>query len=182
MAPKTRYARNGETNIAYQVVGRGGIDLVAGLGWVSNLDAFWEEPRFARFVEHLATFARVILYDKRGTGLSDHVPLNQPQTLDDRVEDLRAVVEAAGALRANLFDISAGGAIAALFAARYPDLTDKLIVFSGFARRRATDDYPWGRTLDVERDLAVRPWGSLTEASNPLPSTATDPAFETWWA
>jgi pimeloyl-ACP methyl ester carboxylesterase/DNA-binding CsgD family transcriptional regulator len=181
MPPETRYARNGETNIAYQVIGRGGIDLVAGLGWVSHLDAFWEEPRFARFVDRLATFARVILYDKRGTGLSDQFPLDQPQTLDERVEDLRVVIEAVGVTRASLFDISAGGAVAALFAARYPELTDRLIIFAGFARRQSTDDYPWGRSAEIERALAQQPWGSLPHARTP-PGTAADPAFDAWWA
>ena len=181
MPPETRYARNGEINIAYQVIGRGGIDLVAGLGWVSNLDAFWEEPRFARFVERLAGFARVILYDKRGTGLSDQIPLDHPQTLDERVEDLRVVIEAAGATRVSLFDISAGGAVAAQFAARYPELTDRLIIFAGFARRRSTDDYPWGRTAEIESALLQQPWGSLAHVSAPS-SAAADTAFEAWWA
>lgn len=182
MPPETRYARSGDTNIAYQVVGRGGNDLVVGLGWVSNLDAFWEEPRFARFVERLSTFARVILYDKRGTGLSDSIPLDRTHSLRDRVDDVKAVLDAVGSSRAALFDISAGGAIAALFAATYPELTTNLILFASFARRRSSDDYPWGRTADAEAELLERPWGSLAQADTPMPSSAADPEFAQWWA
>jgi pimeloyl-ACP methyl ester carboxylesterase/DNA-binding CsgD family transcriptional regulator len=181
MPPETRYARSGEISIAHQIVGRGPIDLVFGLGGVSNLDAFWEEPRFARFVERLAAFARVILYDKRGTGLSDAVALEEPGRLDDRVADLRAVMRAAGCTSAALFDISAGGAIAARFAAVHPELVDKLIIFAGFARRRSSSDYPWGRTEEAEAELLAGPWGSLARVETALPSVADDLAFQRWW-
>src|SRR5574342_1265622 len=102
MPLETKYARSGEVNIAYQIVGDGSRDLVFVMGWVSHLDYFWQEPTFARFLRRLASFARLILFDKRGTGLSDRVPLNELPTLEQRMDDVRAVMEATGCDRAVL--------------------------------------------------------------------------------
>ena len=119
--PPTRYARSGDISIAYQVLGEGSIDLVFVMGWVSHLDYFWREPSFARFLTRLASFSRLILFDKRGTGLSDRV--NDLPTLEQRMDDVRAVMEAAGSERAVLMGVSEGGPLCSLFATTYPTRT-----------------------------------------------------------
>ena len=119
--PLTRYARSGDVNIAYQVLGDGPLDLVFVMGWVSHLEYFWTEPSFARFLRRLSSFSRLILFDKRGTGLSDRVPLDGLPTLEQRMDDVRAVMDAVGSRRAALCGVSEGGAMAALFAATYPN-------------------------------------------------------------
>ena len=119
--PPTRYARSGDISIAYQVLGEGPIDLVFVMGWVSHLDYFWREPSFARFLTRLASFSRLILFDKRGTGLSDRV--NDLPTLEQRMDDVRAVMEAVGSERAALMGVSEGGPLCSLFAATYPERT-----------------------------------------------------------
>src|SRR5918999_208362 len=124
MQPVTQYARSGDAHIAYQVIGEGPFDVVFVPGFISNLDHLWEEPRRARFFERLASYSRLILFDKRGTGLSDRV--GGIPGLEQRMDDVRAVMDAAGSERAALFGISEGGAMAMLFAATYPDRTRAL--------------------------------------------------------
>src|SRR5262245_4948883 len=141
---ETRYARSGDVSVAYQVVGDGALDLVFVMGWVSHLDYFWAEPSFARFLRRLASFSRLILFDKRGTGLSDRVPA--VPTLEERMDDVRAVMDAAGSPRAALLGVSEGGAMCALFAATYPERTSSLILVGAFPRRLWAADFPWGRT------------------------------------
>ena len=123
MTPKTQYSRSGDTHIAYQVVGEGLFDLVQVPGWVSHVELAWEEPTVARFLERLSSFARLIWFDKRGTGLSDRVPNGQLPTLEERMDDLTAVMDAVGSQRAALFGFSEGGNLDALFAAMHPDRT-----------------------------------------------------------
>ena len=144
--PETRYAKSGDVNIAYQVVGSGPRDLVIVPGRVSNIDAFWEEPSFARLLTRLASFTRLIIFDKRGTGLSDRNS-NSP-SLEVRMDDVRAVMDAAGSSRAALFGYSEGGPMCALFAATYPDRATALIMGGSYARRITAPDYPWGVTAD----------------------------------
>jgi pimeloyl-ACP methyl ester carboxylesterase/DNA-binding CsgD family transcriptional regulator len=183
MLRETRYARSEGVNIAYQVVGHGPIDLVLGLGWVSHLDYLWDEPRFARFVERLATFSRVILFDKRGTGLSDPVPPGELPTLEQRMDDIRAVLEAVGTRRAALFGISESAAMCALFAASCPECTSALITFNGYARRLRAPDYPWGPTLKERQafyDQIDQKWGTAIELDTFLPGIADD-VSRTWW-
>src|SRR5262245_36689357 len=115
--PETMYARSGDVNIAYQVIGDAPLDLVFVMGWVSHLEYFWREPSFARFLSRLASFSRLILLDKRGTGLSDRVPINQLPTLEQRMDDVRAVMDAVGSERAALCGVSEGGPMCSLFAA-----------------------------------------------------------------
>jgi pimeloyl-ACP methyl ester carboxylesterase len=115
--PVTRYAKSGEVNIAYQVTGKGPLDLIYVPGWVSNVEYAWEEPSYARFLRRLASFSRLILFDKRGTGLSDRVPAKKLPTLEQRMDDLRAVLDAAGSERAAIFSISEGAGLSILFAA-----------------------------------------------------------------
>ena len=142
MKPETCYARSGDVNIAYQVVGEGPLDLVLVPGWMSNIEVFWEEPLAARFFERLASFSRLILFDKRGTGLSDRVA--DVPNLETRMDDVRAVLDAVGSSRAALLGYSEGGPMCALFAATYPDRTAALIMIGSYARRIWAPDYPWG--------------------------------------
>src|SRR5438874_12379472 len=125
LVPNTQYAKSGEVNIAYQVVGDGPFDLVFVPGFVSHLDLQWADPRIARFLDKLASFSRLIMFDKRGTGLSD--PVAGPAPLEDRMDDVRAVMDAAGSERAALFGLSEGGPMSVLFATTYPERTSALI-------------------------------------------------------
>jgi pimeloyl-ACP methyl ester carboxylesterase len=163
--PETRYARSGDLNIAYQVTGEGPRDLVYVPGWVSNVEMMWEEPALARFLERLASFSRLILFDKRGTGLSDRVSNDELPTLEERMDDVRAVLEAVGSDRAALFGHSEGGNMCLLFAATYPERTVALITLGCFAKRRDPgDDYPWAPTAENREESVAdveRNWGHL---------------------
>jgi pimeloyl-ACP methyl ester carboxylesterase len=178
--PETRYAKSGDVNIAYQVVGEGPIDLLYVPGWVSHVEESWEEPSLASFLSRLASFSRLILFDKRGTGLSDRVPEHELPTLEQRMDDVRAVLEAAGSERAALFGYSEGGPMCTLFAATYPERTQSLVLYGSFAKRLAAPDYPWGKD-PVERDdeyvFVEREWGQVKELSHYAPSRADDEAF-----
>src|SRR5215211_697792 len=121
--PETRYAKSGELNIAYQVVGDSPLDLIYVPGWISNVELNWEEPSHAHVLERLSSFSRLILFDKRGTGLSDPVPLDRLPTLEERMDDVRAVLDAVGSERTAVFGFSEGGVMSALFAATYPERT-----------------------------------------------------------
>jgi pimeloyl-ACP methyl ester carboxylesterase len=126
MTPETRYAKSGDVHIAYQVVGDGPIDLVFVPGWITHLELAWEDPLEAAFLRRLASFLRLILFDKRGTGLSDRVPVNELPILEERMDDVRAVMDAAGSERAALLGVSEGGPLSSLFAATYPERTEPL--------------------------------------------------------
>jgi class 3 adenylate cyclase len=159
--PHVRYAKNGDVHIAYQVVGDGPIDLLVVPGFVSHLECTWEQPAAARFTERLAAFCRLIVFDKRGTGLSDRgvgVP-----SLEVRMDDIRAVMDAVGSERAALFGASEGGLLATLFAATHPDRVASLILFGAMAKFTKSDDYPWGFDTDM-LDMAVQAleayWGT----------------------
>src|SRR6266542_1688223 len=121
--PETKWAKSGDFHIAYQAIGTGPPDLVFMPGWISHIEHMWEEPRMARFLGRLASFARLIVLDKRGTGLSDPVPLDRLPTLEERMDDVRAVMDAVGSERAAVFGFSEGGVMSALFAATYPERT-----------------------------------------------------------
>src|SRR5712691_4823734 len=137
-----RYARSGDVNIAYQVVGDGPIDLVLVLGWVSHLAYVWELPAMAAFLKRLASFSRLILFDKRGCGMSDRVhPL---PSLEQRMDDVRAVLDAVGSTRAALLGISEGGVMSALFAATYPERVAGLIIDGSYPSALRRPGYPWG--------------------------------------
>ncbi len=161
MPPETRYAQSGDVNIAYQVVGDGPIDLVFVPGFVSHLDLQWAEPRIARFLEKLASFSRLILFDKRGTGLSD--PVAGPAPLEDRMDDVRAVMDAAGSERAALFGLSEGGPMSVLFAATYPERTRALVLCGTTPTGNLDpDDNPGGqRWVDLFQSAraAAEHWG-----------------------
>jgi pimeloyl-ACP methyl ester carboxylesterase/class 3 adenylate cyclase len=181
--PKTRYARSGETQIAYQVMGEGPIDLVYVPGWLSHVEYAWDEPQLARFYRRLASFSRLILFDKRGTGLSDQT--TDLPTLEQRMDDVRAVMEAVGSERAVVFGTSEGGNMALLFAATYPERTIALITFGVFARRVWAADYPWAPTPEVRQklyDAIEREWGGPIAIDDLAPSLAHDEQFREWWA
>ena len=153
VVPETRYAKSGDLNIVYQVSGNGPIDLVFVPGYVTHLELHWEIPSFAPFLEYLSSFTRLIRLDKRGTGMSDRV--SGAPTLEARMDDVRAVMDAVGCERAAFYGLSEGAAMALLFAATYPDRTAALVVRSAFPRRMWAPDYPWGRTEEeYEREVA----------------------------
>jgi pimeloyl-ACP methyl ester carboxylesterase len=180
-----RYAKNGNVHIAYRVVGNGPLDLVVVPGWVSHLEAHWENPLVWRFAERLASFSRLILFDKRGTGLSDPVSEEHLPTLEMRMEDLHAVLDAVGSKRAALFGISEGGAMSALFAATYPDKTSALVMSGCYAKWIKDPDYPWAPTRE-EHEAAFAAyeenWGTPIGFKNIAPSAANDESCRTWWA
>ncbi|MEQ1826131.1 MAG: alpha/beta fold hydrolase [Pirellula sp.] len=183
--PEVRYARSGDVNIAYQVLGSGEIDMVFVMGWVSHLDWFWKEPSFARFLKRLSSVARLILFDKRGTGLSDRVEHDQLPTLEQRMEDVHAVMDAVGSEKAVLCGVSEGGPMCSLFAASYPHRTLALVMIGSYARRIQTDGYPWGPTPEQHLTFLEeirRGWGGPVGIEQRAPSAASDPAFRSWWA
>lgn len=140
--PETRYAKSGDVYIAYQVVGEGPLDLVFVPGFVSHLEASWQSPGRAKFFRRLASFSRLILFDKRGTGLSDRT--SQIFTLEQRMEDVRAVMDTVGCERAALFGISEGGPMSILFAGTYPARTTALVMYGAYAKRAWAEDHPFG--------------------------------------
>lgn len=183
--PETMYARSGDVNIAYQVVGDAPLDLVFVMGWVSHLEYCWREPSFARFLLRLASFSRLILFDKRGTGLSDRVPIKQLPTLEQRMDDVRAVMNAVGSERAALCGVSEGGPMCSLFAATYPEKTLALVMIGTYAKRIRDVDYPWGPTLEQREqffEVMRQQWGGPVGIEERAPTEAHDPKFREWWA
>ena len=183
--PETMYTRSGDVNIAYQVVGDAPLDLVFVMGWVSHLEYCWREPSFARFLLRLASFSRLILFDKRGTGLSDRVPIKQLPTLEQRMDDVRAVMNAVGSERAALCGVSEGGPMCSLFAATYPEKTLALVMIGTYAKRIREVDYPWGPTLEQREqffEVMRQQWGGPVGIEERAPTEAHDPKFREWWA
>jgi pimeloyl-ACP methyl ester carboxylesterase len=181
--PVTRYALSGDVHIAYQAVGSGPTDLVYVPGWVSNIDVMWDDPGLARFLHRLASFSRLIVFDKRGTGLSDGVELHALPTLETRMDDVRAVMDAVGSQRATLFGHSDGGNMCLLFAATYPQRTDGLILTGSYARRIRSDAYPWAPTEDERRreiEEVERAWPRGMPVEVMAPSRIDDPVFLRW--
>jgi pimeloyl-ACP methyl ester carboxylesterase/class 3 adenylate cyclase len=189
--PETRYAKTTDgVHLAYQVVGEGSIDIIFVIGWTTNVEALWEEPSLARFLARLASISRLIVFDKRGVGLSDRVPEAALPTLETRMDDVRAVMEAAGSERAVVLGVSEGGPLSILFAATYPERTIALILFGTMARFAWAPDFPWGVTEEQARDVldAIdRSWGTEEYASSALrswaaPGSAEDPRLVSWLA
>src|SRR5918911_82337 len=149
MPPETRYAKSGGVNVAYQLVGEGAVDLVYVPGWVSHVEFAWDLPDLAAGFERMASFSRVILFDKRGTGMSDPVPPSELPTLEQRMDDVRAVMDAVGSERAAIFGASEGGNMSMLFAATYPGRTVALATFGCTAKRIRSPDYPWAPTWEA---------------------------------
>jgi pimeloyl-ACP methyl ester carboxylesterase len=183
MRPRTHYAKSGDISIAYQVTGDGPVDLVWVPGWVSNVDYAWEYPPQARLIQHFSQFTRLIRFDKRGTGLSDR-EVGFP-TLEQRMDDVRAVMDAVGSDRAVLFGSSEGGNMCILFAATYPERTTALILHGSQARGEWAPDYPWAPTKEeTDRQLAelARVWGGPININDGAPSLANDQLAQEWSA
>ena len=183
MTPETRYAKSGDVNIAYQVVGNGPRDLILVPGWMSNIEVFWEEPAVARFLRRLASFSRLILFDKRGTGLSDRI--GDMPDLETRMDDVRAVMDAVGSERATLCGYSEGGVMCMLFAATYPARTTALITIGSFACQGSRPDYPWGRTPEQQAqflEAIETQWGGPVGLDTRAPSVAHDDRVRQWWS
>jgi class 3 adenylate cyclase/pimeloyl-ACP methyl ester carboxylesterase len=181
--PRTRYARSGSHHIAYQVVGEGPIDLLYVPTWISQVELLWEEPHLNRFFQRLASFTRLILFDRRGSGLSD--PMVGAPTLEEQMDDVNAVLDATGSSSAALMAMLEGGPMAMLFAASYPERTRALALYTTFARATASDDVPWAlapaeRAAMVEE--LVSHWGQGSRLSHFSPHAAQDSDVDQWYA
>ena len=186
--PDVRYVRNGSVALAYQVFGNGPLELVYAPQWINNLEVAWSNPLFARFLNRLASFARVVFVDRRGMGLSDRLSATDAPPLETLMEDLRVVIDSAEFTRPVLLGGSDAGCICALFAATHPDRTTALIVYGPEARGTASGDYPWAWTSDEwELHLADMEagWGTDAYAASTfewvMPSARADPEQRRWW-
>jgi class 3 adenylate cyclase len=185
MVPTTRYARSGDASIAYQVTGEGALDMLFLPGWISQIEHLWEAPAMRRFLERLAVFNRVILFDRRGTGLSDR--LQEGQSLEQDEQDALAVLDAAGSERAALFTYGLGGAVGAQLAADHPGRVGALIMYASVARTSWAPDYEWAlrrEERELITDANVSAWGEPTSPvlATLAPSVADDPAMAQWFA
>jgi len=182
--PKTRYAQADDgVHIAYQVIGDGPFDLVEVGGFVSHLEFAWEGPEYAHYLRRLASFARLITFDKRGTGMSDPVPVHALPSLEQRMDDFRAVLDAVGSEQAAVFGESDGGQMAALFAATYPERTRALVMYGSYVRLRSAPDFPLGRSDDYLKAFATgmeASWGEVQERSIWAVNATRDPRFRDW--
>ena len=185
--PETKYARSGDFSIAYQVMGDGPLDLVHIPGLISNLDTAWENPKYERFIERLSGFARVLVYDKRGCGLSD--PVTEPPSVEERIDDTRAVMDAEGMDRAAVFGCSEGASLAAFFAAAHPDRVSHAILYGSFARLVPDPpDYPWSilgnetleQTIESFHEAIRAGWGEGAVLVLLAPSVIGTPE-QAWW-
>jgi class 3 adenylate cyclase len=174
---RTRYAKNGDIHVAYQVFGEGDVDLVFVPGFISHIENYWDEPKFARWLRRLGSFSRAILFDKQGTGLSDRV--SKIPSMDVRMDDVRAVMDSEGVERAAIFGISEGGSLATLFAASHPDRSQALILYGAFAQFTS-----WIPTQEAMEDLFQyidSAWGSGGSLQMFAPTMEDDLAFKHWW-
>ncbi len=180
--PATQYTSAGDISIAYQVVGDGPIDLVYAQGWLTNIEYAWESPHYADFLTKLGRFSRLIFFDKRGTGLSER-DVGFP-TLEQRTEDIVAVLDAVKSDKAAIFGVSEGGHMSALFAATYPERTLGLVLSGTFARGGWAPDYPW-QINDEEREQFIAHlrdnWGKPLDLSEAAPSMVDNDAARAWW-
>jgi class 3 adenylate cyclase len=181
--PETRYARSGDVHIAYQVVGDGPIDLIYIPTWISQVEHYWQEPRVARFFERLASFSRLIMFDRRGSGLSD--PMPGPPTLEEQMDDVVAVLDTVGSERAAVFAQFEAGAMAALFAATHPERTTTLMLYEAMPRVSWAPDYEWALTREereayVERSMET--WGDGSRLRPLAPRSGDNERFRRWFA
>ena len=185
MIPETRYTRSGEVSIAYQVAGDGPLDVLFLPGWISQIEQLWEAPGNRRFLERLTTFGRLIMFDSRGTGLSDHGL--DAYSLDQDVADALAVLDAAGSERAAVMTYAGGGLVGARLAAEQPQRVGALIMYASFARTTWAPDYDWAMTKEEREGLTMEEFRTWGEPDNELmsrlaPSMADDPALAAWVA
>ena len=185
MPPETKFAGSPKGAIAYQVFGEGPVDLVFVTSWATNIDNFWDEPSAARYLDRLASFSRVILFDKLGTGVSDHVPPDDMPTVDQWIDDIRTVMEAADSERAVIVGDTEGGSMAIMFAATYPEMTHSLVLINAIARLFGGPEYPVGfseNAMQLSTDIFVEQYGTTGAVLDyTAPSVADDPRFRRWW-
>jgi pimeloyl-ACP methyl ester carboxylesterase len=182
VGPETRYAHAGDIRVAYQVVGDGPRDLVLVPGFLSNLELAWEHPPYERFMRRLCERARVIVFDKRGSGLSD--PVGRAATIEDRIDDIRAVMDAAGSEHADVFGWSEGATMAGVFAASFPERVSALVLYGSYARGTPSQAYPWAVPREIwEEGLGGIPelWGQGLSLLSLAPSRIEDEALVRWW-
>jgi pimeloyl-ACP methyl ester carboxylesterase len=175
--PDTRYTKSDNVYVAYQAFGKGGINLVFVPGWTSHLDLWWDEPACASWFRRLGRFARIIIFDKRGTGLSDR--LDRLPTMDERMDDIRAVMDATETTRAAIYGLSEGGSLGALFAASHPHRCEALVLHGAFAKFSSW--FPTEERLNAFLAYIGERWGSGANAVNMAPSRKDDPEFRAWW-
>jgi len=175
--PVTRYAKCGDVHIAYQTFGEGSVNLVVAPPFVSNIENYWDEPDFARWLHRFGSYARCVMFDKRGTGMSDRVA--ELPGLDVRMEDLTAVMDAVGMERSAVMGVSEGGPLAALFAATYPERCDALVLYGSFARFASW--LPTEEALAQFLDYIEQAWGTGGSLPFFAPTRGNDPAFQHWW-
>ena len=182
--PVVRYARSGRVSVAYQVVGSGPVDLVLVPGWVSNLEMSWQEPHLSAWLQRIAGFSRLLLFDKRGTGLSDPIPVDNPPALEERMDDVRAVMDDADSERAVVLGFSEGGTLAVTFAAAHPQRVAGLVLWGAWSRQTRGPEWPYGWTTEESRRRLVGPL-RRTGTISPrwfAPTLAGDPDFDAWFA
>ena len=184
MPPVTRYARSGDLHIAYQVVGDGPIDLVYVPSWISQVEHYWEEPGVARYFNRIASFSRLIMFDRRGSGLSD--PVADAPTLEEQMDDVVAVMDAAGSERAAVFAQLEGGAMATLFAATHPERATALVLYEAMPRMSWAPDYDWPPTREERRAFVENGglvnWGDGSRILGLSPRSSQNPRFRDWFA
>ncbi len=187
MPPPVQYAKSGDLFIAYQVTGDGPVDVVWAPGATSHLELQWENSYSVRFIERVSTFCRLIRFDKRGTGMSD--PTSAAATLEERIDDIRAVLDAVGSRKAHLFGVSEGGSMVMLYAAIYPERTRSLALYGAMPRWTSAPDYPFGPTLEDERrrieeleSSGPQPFELTDEMKQWMGRVHEDPAFVSYWA
>ena len=178
-----RFARSGDVDVAYRVVGDGPVDLVYAQGFMTHLEVYWELPQFRRYCERLGEFARVILFDKRGMGMSDRVP--GATTLEERMDDIRAIMGAVGSERAAVIGESEGAPLALLFAAAHPDRTVAVILQGGEVRERTDEEWPWGESTEPEFEASMATlserWGKAGSLAKRVPSVGDAEWLRAWW-
>jgi class 3 adenylate cyclase/pimeloyl-ACP methyl ester carboxylesterase len=182
MLPRTQYTKSGSVSIAYQVLGNGPIDLVYAQGWITHLEYAWENPDYSRFLMRLGMFSRFIRFDRRGMGLSDRDVTSL--TLEERVDDIRAVMDAVGSERAALLGVSEGGYMSVMFAATHPERTAALVLCGCYAKGSWAPDYPWARTHAQHEDWIAgleKDWGGPFDLEQAAPSVAQDEAARSWF-
>jgi class 3 adenylate cyclase len=183
VSPPIQYALSGDVHVAYQVVGDGPIDLVMAMGAFTNLEVMWERPEYQRLCERLGSFSRLLLFDKRGMGLSDRVHFG---TLEERMDDIRAVMDSVGSHSATLMGVSEGGPLSLLFAATYPQRTRALVLAGAEVKEERTEDWPWGEATRAEMDEFLIPanvvqrWGKGLALDVYIPSRASDEELRAW--
>jgi pimeloyl-ACP methyl ester carboxylesterase len=178
IAPKVQYAKSGEVHIAFQLFGTGDLNLVLVPGWTSNLDLWWDNPHAAAWLRRMGEYAKIVIFDKRGTGLSD--PTGNAPAMDHRMDDIRAVMDAAGFGSAAVLGWSEGGTLSALFAASHPERCQALVLLEAFARFRSW--FPTDEALERFFRYVETKWGTGESFTNFSPSMAGDRSYQAWWA